>query len=251
MSQYRHNDPVEEARLLLPWYITGKLSEVEKKLVENTLVQHPELEEEYQRELNMVDAIRANTGLLELSAMDTTQYRLEKLLKRIERAEESDSKAVSTVTTSPSASVGSLWRWDIKSWLQNCLPTFEWLMPRHAAFAMLLLIQLGFVGWFANSIMTKPTESVYTTAAVADDQPSLSVAKGLVLLVDFNDETQMSKIQAFLSDWNATIIDGPDENNLFKIYIKGVQPTDQQQADVILQKMGQDAAVIAFIGREF
>ena len=30
MSQQTHKDPIEEARLLLPWYITGKIKETDK-----------------------------------------------------------------------------------------------------------------------------------------------------------------------------------------------------------------------------
>lgn len=49
MDLYPNGDPVEEARLLLPWYITGKLTEAERALVERMLEQHTDLKEEYLR----------------------------------------------------------------------------------------------------------------------------------------------------------------------------------------------------------
>ena len=248
MSQYPHGDHIEEARLLLPWYITGKLTEPERKLVEHMLTQHPSLREEYQRELNMVDMIRANTGLLQLLAVDTTQYRLEKLMKRIEREEEV--KAPLSTTVAPPKPKVKAWGREVKAWLNDLLPRFDWLTPGNAVFALLLLLQAGFLGWFANSAAPM-TESIYKTAAVADDQSAVSVAKGLVLLVDFNEEAQVRQVRSFLHQWDARILDGPDDNNLFKIEVKGIKPADQQQSQNILQQMGQDKTVIAFIGKEY
>ncbi len=249
MSQYPHGDPVEEARLLLPWYITGKLSDPERKLVEHMLAQHPKLKEEYHRELNMVDMIRANTGLLQLSAMDTTHSRLDKLLKRIGREEQAKASATPETIPRPPPEPKAAAR-GIKTWLTDWLPTFEWLTPGNTAFALLLLVQAGFLGWFANS-MISPTSNVYNVATVADDQAATSVAKGLVLLVDFNEEAQVRQVRDFLRQWDARILDGPDDNNLFKIEVKGIQPHDQQQSSTVLQQMEQDKTVIAFIGREY
>ena len=195
MSQYPHGDHIEEARLLLPWYITGKLTEPERKLVEQMLAQHPHLKEEYQRELNMVGMIRANNELLKLSAMDTTQYRLDKLMKRIEREEQVKTTTTSPVT--PPKPKAKAWDWDAKAWLNDLLPRFDWLTPGNAVFALLLLLQAGFLGWFANS-MVPVTDSIYKTASVADDQCAVSVAKGLVLLVDFNEAAQVGQVRNFL-----------------------------------------------------
>jgi hypothetical protein len=86
---------------------------------------------------------------------------------------------------------------------------------------------------------------------MAEDQNSATVVKGLVLLVDFNPDSQMRQVRDFLHQWDARILDGPNDLNMFKIEVKGVKPADQQQSDAVLQQMGQDQTVIAFIGREF
>lgn len=245
MSQYPHGDPVEEARLLLPWYITGKLSESERKLVEQMLAKHSMLQDEYQRELKMVDMIRANTGLLQLSAVDTTHNRLDKLMKRIGQEEQAKTQSVA-----PPHTKRSVWSWDIVSFLRNLLPNITWLTPANAVFATLLLVQAGFLGWFIQSNAPQP-RSLYTTATVAEDQNAISVTKGLVLLVDFHAEAQVQQVRDFLHQWNARIVDGPDDNNLFKIEVKGIQPSDQQQSNLILQQMQQNQTVVAFIGQEY
>jgi hypothetical protein len=61
----------------------------------------------------------------------------------------------------------------------------------------------------------------------------------------------MRQVRDFLHQWDARILDGPNDLNMFKIEVKGVKPADQQQSDAVLQQMGQDQTVIAFIGREF
>jgi hypothetical protein len=222
------------------------LSEPERKLVEHMLEQHPELKEEYHRELRMVDMIRANTGLLQLSAVDTTQHRLDKLMKRIGREEQAKAGVETTAAATSGSKTGAR---GLRQFLHNLLPTFEWLTPTNAIFAGLLIIQAGFLGWFAHSAIAPP-ENIYNTASVADDQTAVPVVKGMVLLVDFNGEAQLHQVRDFLLQWNARILDGPDANNLFRIEVKDVLPSDQR-SDVILQQMGQDQSIVAFIGREY
>ena len=242
MSLYPPGDPVEEARLLLPWYITGKLNESERNLVERMLEIHPELADEYRRELKLVDIIRANNSLLELSAVDTTQQRLEKLMKRIERAEPVNAAL-------PASAPPRDWYVEAKQWLRKLLPTWEGLTPVNAVFAVLLLIQAGFLGWFANSVNGQP-EGIYVSATVADNPSAVPVVKGMVLLVDFNGNAQIKQVREFLQHWNARILDGPNDTGYFKIEMKDV-PSSDPQAGTILQQMQQDNAVIAFIGREY
>ncbi|UOG92717.1 MAG: hypothetical protein L3K52_03060 [Candidatus Thiothrix sulfatifontis] len=248
MSLYPHGDPVEEARLLLPWYITGKLTETERKLVERMLETHPELADEYRSELKLVDMIRANTALLELSAVDTTQQRLEKLMKRIERDEQINA-APSPTAVHPRPPPRDRLR-EAKQWMRRLLPNWQGLTPANAVFALLLLIQAGFLGWFANASSSQP-EGIYVSATVADDPAAtVPVIKGMVLLVDFNGEARIQQVREFLSHWNARILDGPTETGYFKIEMKDVLSSDPQ-ASVILQQMQQDNAVIAFIGQEY
>ncbi|SEA42686.1 hypothetical protein SAMN05660964_01584 [Thiothrix caldifontis] len=250
MSQYPHGDPIEEARLLLPWFITGKLSGPERKLVESVLAKYPELADEYRRELKMVDMIRANTALLELSAVDTTQQRLETLMKRIEREEHTEN-----VPQAPPQPLTPQLTWlqGLQQKLHHFFSNTSWLIPANAVFASLLLIQAGFLGWFVytNSASQEGIQdSIYVTATATDDSSVVPLVKGMVLLVDFNGEAQVNQVREFLLRWNARIVDGPESGGLFKIEVKDVSPS-AQESDAILQQMGQDNTVVAFIGREY
>ncbi len=250
MNQYQQGDPVNEARLLIPWYITGKLSEPERQLVEEMLEQHPELQADYLQEMKSVELLRSNDSLLQLTAVDSTQQRLDKLMKRIQREEAADSAgqlASPQIETYEKKTTGGGWA----GIFRKLLPSMEWLTPANAVFACLLLIQAGFAGWFGHSFMSDSTqEDIYISASADGGDKAIPVVNGMVLLVDFNENAQMWQVRDFLNKWNARLIDGPDQSNLFKIEIKGVSPKDKR-SDAVLLQMQQDQTVISFIGREF
>ena len=88
MSREESKKFIEEARLLLPWYLTNTLSDEEQDLVNKALEASSELRKEFVREEKMMRLVQENTSLLELSALDTTEQRLENTLSRIEREEQ-------------------------------------------------------------------------------------------------------------------------------------------------------------------
>ena len=256
MSRYPNGDPLEEARLLLPWYITGKLTEPEKELVERMLEQHPTLKAEYEREVTLVDLIRENHSLLQLTAVDTTSKRLDKLMRRIERETQVDAvmsePAKSTTDTvgapHPAATTvlpprlfGGLWQF-----LQNWMSFKDGFAPANAVFASLLALQVGFVGWYVWQVQPS-TQMTYQSATVTT---ATNTNKGMELLVDFNEQAQIQQVREFLLRWNARIVDGPDvnANSYFRVEVQGVKAQDQR-ADVILQQMQQEQAVINFAGK--
>lgn len=250
MSQYQQGDPVNEARLLIPWYITGKLSEPERKLVESMLEQHPDLKEDFLRELRTVELIRSNDSLLQLTAVDSTQQRLDKLLKRIHR-EETVAVGATPPAMEPPPGKKTVAAPGWAAFFRGLLPPMEWLTPANAVLASLLLLQAGFAGWFAHSSLTENAQkNDYIVAGYIDGSNTVPVVNGMVLLVEFNENTPIRQVREFLNKWNARMLDGPDANNLFKIEIKDVSASDQR-SDAVLLQMQQDTSVISFVGREF
>ncbi|MEN9501850.1 MAG: hypothetical protein RI964_1135 [Pseudomonadota bacterium] len=268
MSRYPNGDTLEEARLLLPWYITGKLTEPEKELVQRMLEQHPVLQAEYEREVTLVDLIRENHSLLQLTAVDTTGQRLDKLMRRIERENQGNNAAgaakpaspaldqAQTTISTPASAQTSPRPLSTRCWqfLQNLLPSNVGFTPTNAVFASLVVVQAGLVGWYvwsANPMATVSNSALTTTTYQTATAPIVATAKDLELLVDFNDAVQIRQVRDFLQRWNAHIIDGPDVNadNYFRLEVRGVQPQDAKQADTIVQQMQQEQTVINFAGK--
>lgn len=243
MNEFPHGDPVAEARLLLPWYITGKLTAAERQFVAEMLEKYPALLQEHDDELKMVGLLRNNSSLLQLTAVDSTPQRLDKLLKRI-RCEEEAAEIPVPVALPPSRP-----GFRLGDFLRSLIPQGQWLMPANVVFASLLLVQIGVLGWFAHTA-GRP-ETLYVTASAEDGGvAAVPVVQGMRLLVGFNDTAQVQQLREFLQKWNARVIDGPDANALFKVEIRGISPHDQR-SEVILQQMLQDQAVLTFAGREF
>ncbi len=255
MSQHTHKDPIEEARLLLPWYITGKLSAAEKAAVEAALQQYPVLQEEYTRELKLVETIRLNADLLKLTAMDTTQQRLDKLLKRIEREAVHTTPvelspevkpAVSTLAKRPS------WWQGIKQSVTDWLGDGGMWKPANALFASLLAVQIGVLALYYIQAPTNSTAStVYKTVTMEGVENAGESKNNLVVFIDFNKNANVTTLRQFLKKWNAHVIDGPDNNELFRVEFKNTQAFSDADIKQRLVQLEQDKAVISFVGREF
>lgn len=241
MSEHNNGNPPEEARLLLPWYITGKLQEAERLMVEQALTDYPELQAEYERERRLVDMIRSNASLLELQAVDGTGQRLEKMMQRIQQ----DSAAASPQPPPPPTPAKNF---NLRDWLRNLAPSASWLTPANAVFATLLIIQAGFIGWM---LQDRPAgKGEFFTVTEIESSATKPVAKGMVLLIDFNDEARIGEVRRFLHQWNARILEGPDENNLFKIEVRDTLPGSAESGSII-QEMQQNQTVVNFLGQEF
>ncbi len=247
MSQQTHKDPIEEARLLLPWYITGKLSEAEKTLVEAALKQYPILQEEYTQELKLVETIRLNADLLKLTAMDTTQQRLDKLLKRIER-EEMPSVSESIVQVKQQVKPrASLWQ-TVQQLIAGWVGGDSMWKPANVVFASLLAVQVGVLALYYMQPQT-----VYETVTYEDSTSASSStkAKNLVVFIDFNKQASVTAVHNFLKQWSARVIDGPDSNDLFKIEFKNTQTLSESEVKQRMAQLEQEKNVVNFVGREF
>ncbi|HPY40629.1 MAG TPA: hypothetical protein PLM98_08935, partial [Thiolinea sp.] len=184
MSNLESNELLEEARHLLPWYLTDKLSKAEQGLVNQALELFPELQLELAQEEKMMRVVRTNTSLLELSALDTTEQRLNKLLARIDREDEKleeTSLAVDSLThssTSPSVVVeqAPTLTKSKKSWLdflwREPLFNLNWLTPANAVFASLLLVQGALLAY--NSINPASDNNTFIVANVESTQPAVN-----------------------------------------------------------------------------
>jgi hypothetical protein len=249
MSQQTHKDPIEEARLLLPWYITGKLSDTDKALVETALQQYPVLQEEYAQEVKLVETIRLNADLLKLTAMDTTQKRLDKLLKRIEREDiqapvaESMTQGKPVWVTKPRTSFLQTVKQSLTDWLANSNGMWK---PANALFASLLAVQIGVLAFY---YLQQPT--VYETVTYEDPTINANQPKNLVVFMDFNKNANVTTVHNFLKQWNARVIDGPDANDLFKVEFKNTQTLSDTDIKQRLAQLEQEKKVVSFVGREF
>lgn len=240
MKQTPTGNPVEEARLLLPWYITGKLDAGERSLVEQMLAHDAGLRAEYQRELKLVEMIRHNHALLDITAVDSTQQRLGKLLQRIEREAQMNTSNV-PASPPPATRTHSPW-W--ANW-RDYLPQAHWFTPVSAVLAALLLAQTAVLTWFINQ---EQPLAIYQTVTASEPQDAASpTPSGTVLMIVFKETAQIQQLNNFLQRWNARILDGPAPGNVYKIEVRDISP-DAQNSTLLPQQMQQEQSLVVFVG---
>lgn len=254
MSSQESNKLLEEARLLLPWYLTNKLTKVEQSLVNQALESFPELRHEFLQEEKMMHLVRTNTSLLELSALDTTEQRLAKMMSRIERDAESGIAAEATpvLEQAPRQPQRDTRAHAKKGWLdflwRQPLLNIDWLTPANAVFAGLLAFQVGLVAYSFSQ--PEKADTVFTSANV---EPLATERKETTRFwVQFADDARHGAVCDFLNQWNAHIISGPNSQKLFTVEMTVSSNIDKVAlADSIMQETSRKSSPVLFVGPQF
>ena len=252
MSRQESEKYIEEARLLLPWYLTNTLSDEEQDLVNRALEASSELRKEFVREEKMMRLVQENTSLLELSALDTTEQRLENTLARIEREDLQLAATANGPLSRPlAAKATSSW---FSRLFERKLFDLEWLSPANAVFASLLAVQVGVLGYYQlNADYYDHGSDKFSTVSVGTESPVV-IEKTLKqqFLMEFQADAQHSEVCDFLNKWGARIVEGPNSRNVFVVEMPTAPHTNAASfADDIMSKASDSDAPIVFIGQKF
>lgn len=248
MNSHESGNLIDEARLLMPWYLTNKLSSEEQRLVNEALEQSAELRGEFLQEEKMMRLVKENKSLLELTAMDTTEQRLDKILSRIQHEEQQ--LPVQNPATSKQEEKSAGW---LGKFFRSGLFGTDWLSPANAVFASLLVCQLGVLGYMQLS--PSPSEGVvYESASVAKAPVGQAGIKKstAIFLMEFRDDAPYGEVCDFLNAWNARVVSGPDSQNMFSVELSTDSTTDVVAlADSIMQQAVDSKAPLSFVGPQF
>ncbi|WP_020559091.1 hypothetical protein [Thiofilum flexile] len=256
----RNNEALlEEARLLLPWYLTGQLSTAEQELVENALGQYPNLQDELRHEEQIKKLVCQDAQLLELSALDTTPQRLDNLLRLIEREEEQKESLSNAANVhlarpvaapaKPKASQPSRW----KAWLQDLLDA-EWLTPANAVLAGLLICQVGVgLAYVSYTASPKPGEGIYVPASFCEmENVSIKLAPNEQLaFAQFNESATVGEVTRFLEKNKMSLLHDSPANvpNMFVLRFQTNLTDYEQIANYLTQTQHNSAKVISILAR--
>ncbi len=251
MNSHKSGDLIDEARLLMPWYLTNNLSSEEQKLVDEALEQSPELRGEFLQEEKMMRLLKENKSLLELTAPNTTEQRLDQVLSRIQSAEQPVVQNASSSSEKEKSENG------LSRFFKSGLLGTDWLSPANAVFAGLLVCQLGVLGYMQMSPSSEEAAServIYKTASVPETQTGTAGIKQstAVFLMEFHSDASYGEMCDFLNAQNARIVSGPDSRDMFSVAISTGSPTDLAAlADSIMQQAVDNNVPLAFIGPRF
>lgn len=230
MSNQKSNKLLEDARLLLPWYLTGTLSKEEQAIVNRALEMFPELRKECALEEKMMRTVCDNTSLLELSAMDTTEQRLNKLLARIDKEAAEEVVKPDRVDVKPTSTP----KQRLQQWWQHFWHGTGqgWFTPANAVFASLVALQVALLGLYWGQ--TPKTETVYSVANI--EEAEFDSSKKALFLVEFKPDATYEQVNMLLETWQARVVTGPvgDTKSFYIIELPTkAQTSPQQLADEI------------------
>lgn len=259
MSRQESEKFVEEARLLLPWYLTNTLSDEEQDLVNRALEASPELRKEFVREEKMMRLVKENTSLLELSALDTTEQRLENTLARIERDEQSEAATEinDVLVKQPlAAKITDSW---FDRLFKHKLLDMEWLSPANAVFASLLALNVGVLGFHQlNQPDGQPgqveykSDMVYSAQSSSEAVATKQSSPRKQFLMEFQPGAEYGEVCNFLNKINAHVVDGPTDHNVFTIEMQLPPHVDVDAfADKIVSEASGSNAPVVFFGPKF
>lgn len=199
---------INEAELLLPWYVAGTLSKEESQKVETWLNENPEAEAHLARATE---------------EMDTTITASEEI--PMPRADAVNDLMAAIGADKPQATTSSFIDrlWDMLS------PRYA--MAGAAALALVVLGQATTIGVMMND--QPPAFETASGGAVVIDGPSALVA--------FNDDISLSDITEYLSAQNLTIVDGPKPGGVFRI-----AAMDSDEGKAALEALGANAELVRF-----
>lgn len=180
----------DEIELLLPWYITGKLTRADIVRVETYLDQYPDA----RKRMKLLHAERDETIMLNRSGNTKPATSPNQLLNQIVGAKQRGKS-------------------QLLQWIDGRLrtPFGGWRHWAGAAAMLLIMIQAGAIYMLARN----PSDGQYREAT----ESSGPVSQGTFLLVQFAENASLTDITALLQDLNMTIVDGPKAGGLFKLRI--------------------------------
>ncbi len=208
----------DEFAALLPWYVTGKITDADRAKVEAYLAAHPQAREQLAVAREEADVIfTADAGI------EVPHTALDKLM--------------ASVAASPSARLHSAGG----SLLERFGSFLAGLAPRQLAYSTLaaalgLVLLAGAVGMRLGS--TQPGYEVAT-------DPSRGTQAGTFALVSFQPAAPAATVSAFLADNTYAIVDGPRAGGIYRIRIsETVLSTDE--AEAALAKIKARSDLISF-----
>ena len=243
----------EQASLLLPWYITGKLAQAESEKVDAVLKVSSELRNELVRQLEMSEMIKEDPDVLDLTAISSQDRRLESLIAHINknptRLANSDSQSFlqrlldrflykETGKSSLLHSTSSVGL-SKKSWLSS----HRW----QAAFSLFIVSQVAILAIVMNKSDNTFSSGAEYELAGAD---STYVSSGQpVLTFQFTKQADEEVINKLFNKVDAEIVEHSEGSSNYKVVLKS--GLSEQEIESLIRDLEKQSDLILLIGRGF
>lgn len=241
----------QQVRTLLPWYHLGKLSDTEKALVDKATLEDTALRDELALEAEMIKLTRADKTVMDGSALESAQVRLNSVLAKIDALETTAEQVAepAQVDMTPAPTLFAR----IKEYVDNLL-TGNSHSFSYAVFAVLTVVQLGLLMFFV--LPSANITSEYGLASYTESSTSNQVVKAptdadhTVLLIGLSENIHFDRIEALFSaveNVQAELL--PDDAGFYRVRLN--KKLTAEELEGLENELSKKHASIWFVGEQF
>ena len=241
----------QQVRTLLPWYHLGKLSDTEKALVDKATLEDTALRDELALEAEMIKLTRADKTVMDGSALESAQVRLNSVLAKIDALETTAEQVTepAQVNLTPAPTLFAR----IKEYADNLL-TGNSHSFSYAVFAVLTVVQLGLLMFFV--LPSANITSEYGLASYTESSTSNQVVKAptdtdhTVLLIGLSENIHYDRIEALFSaveNVQAELL--PDDAGFYRVRLN--KKLTAAELEGLENELSKKHASIWFVGEQF
>jgi len=212
-----------ETLKLIPWCATGLLTDDERAYIEEQLKQYPVLQEYLEEERELIKLVNEDRSLLDLSILEPTESRLEKVLENLDTPSISTPTPVNMEEEKPeTASMGSAS--DNGGFFSRLPKLFFGVNDGknrlyYASFASIVVflgLLIAFVApLFIDKLIDKPQTSFHP--ATVQTGEGVGQSSQTTLLLGLNGDIQNPWLVKFLKQNNANMTKIPGKDGLYRI----------------------------------
>lgn len=226
----------DQALLLLPWYVTGKLTPEETTLVEEVLKSSPKLTKELEEQKSVSRMINQDPEVLDLAVITTQEQRLNSLLERIDQDQKDNESSTSLV-------LGKL-----RGWFSDVF-TFRASNWGYALGAVFIFLQVAIL----VAVMQDNQGSKYVEFGLNEgsDGKSMAYNQGTdaILTFEFTPQASGEQIQKLFEDIGVKDFHNPPGSSNYEAVLEG-DWTDVQ-IDALIVKLSKKSELVLMVSRGY
>ncbi len=230
----RNKQKIRHASLLLPWYVTHKLSRRDKKTVEDALNISPELQQELKQQKQLARLIREEPDVLDIMAITTQEQRLNSLLERINQQDSARKKPYLFISHTLNAlknNLASLFNFSNMGW-------------PHVTFALLFIVsQIAILTMVYYKVPAETSSGKYELVTDTSYEPSDKT----ILMLHFTPQAQQKEINQLFAELGVEKIEHPEGSSHYKVTLS--RSLHEKEVDHLINQLEKKTDFIQLIGK--
>jgi hypothetical protein len=238
MGSYTQAD-FKEAEYLLPWYVTGQVSDEERAFVDRILEDSFLLQQEFVEQKQLSEVIQQDVNVVDLSVLDSTGQRLQGLLKRIDQ--ESQYEAIGESTGFGFSGISGL----VQKARKVIVPFWEGRPNNfvYAVLASLVVFQFVMFVWLVSSSPNEEVEYVVATPGGIEQSTNSE------LLIEFSPRASKEDIKQILSEIKGFVAETPAGSYLYRIVLE--RKLSESEFTAFIESLKNKNELIIFAGKGY